>query len=33
LSVAIGIAVSAAAGLFPSRLAVRAPIIESLRYE
>jgi putative ABC transport system permease protein len=33
LSIAIGIVVSAAAGLFPSRLAVRAPIIESLRYE
>ena len=32
-SLAIGIVVSAAAGLFPSRLAVRAPIIESLRYE
>lgn len=33
LSLLIGVAVSAAAGLFPSRLAVRAPIIESLRYE
>ena len=33
VSLLLGVVVSAAAGLFPSRLAVRAPIIESLRYE
>ena len=33
LALGLGVAIAALSGLLPSRLAVRAPIIESLRYE
>jgi putative ABC transport system permease protein len=33
LALTVGTAIAAVAGLYPSRTAVRVPIIESLRYE